>query len=90
MKFDMRTAIGVTILALVVSGSAIAQTADVLGITPVSTAGIYAIKAIALGGIAWGFLRMMGGRHTVEGLVEMGVGGLGIAKSQAIATFFGM
>jgi hypothetical protein len=71
------------------TGAAIGQGADILGVTPVSQAGITAIKAIALGGIAYGFLRLMGGRHTVEGLVEMGVGGLGIAKSQAIAGFFG-
>lgn len=92
MKTDFNRALRlswmVAILAIAISGAAIAQ--DVLGVEPVSQAGVFAIKAIAMAGIAFGFLRMMAGRHSIEGLVEMGIGGLGIAKSNAIAQFFGM
>ncbi len=48
----------------------------------------YAI--IAFGGIGWGFIRLVGGRHTMEGLVTMAAGGLGVAKVDAIAGLFGL
>ena len=40
--------------------------------------------------IVWGFLRLMSGRHTVEGLVTMAVGALGIAKADTIASLLGV
>lgn len=88
MKFLKLAATTATDLSLV-GGIALAQGVDILGVTPVSQDAILAIKAVALGGIAFGFLRLMGGRHSIEGLVEMGIGGLGIAKSTTIAQLFG-
>jgi uncharacterized protein (UPF0261 family) len=76
------------VLTAAAVGSALGQT-DIIGVTPISQDAVVAIKAIAVGGICFGFLRMMSGRHTVEGLVEMGVGGLGIAKATAITAAFG-
>lgn len=63
---------------------------DTIGITPVATAAIAGFKVLGLIGIGYGFIRLMGGRHTVEGLVCMGIGGLGLAKSDAVAALFGI
>ncbi len=63
---------------------------DTIGITPVSTAVIAAFKLLGLIGIGWGFIRLMGGRHTIEGLVSMAIGGLGLAKADAVAALFGL
>lgn len=93
---DMRKVLQVTGVALLVTAAVTSQAlaqaaggADVLGVTPVSQSAILTLKAIGLVAIGWGFLRLMGGRHTVEGLVALGVGGLGLAKSTAIASYFG-
>ena len=48
------------------------------------------MKLIAAGGVGWGFLRLMSGRHTIEGLTMVGVGGLGLAKTQAIVGLLGL
>jgi uncharacterized protein (UPF0261 family) len=76
------------VLTAAATGLAMAQS-DVLGVTPVSQDAITVMKAVGLAAIGWGFLRLMGGRHTVEGLTMIGIGGLGLAKSSAIASLFG-
>jgi hypothetical protein len=75
-------------LALAVTGAAVAQ--DVIGAQPVSTAAIATFKLIAAAGVGWGFLRLMSGRHTVEGLTVMGAGALGLAKTPAVVAFLGL
>ena len=75
-------------LSLAAGKAAFAQ--DVIGLQPVSQAVISGIEVIAVAAICWGFMRLMSGRHTVEGLVTMAVGGLGIAKVQAVASLFGL
>lgn len=75
-------------LSLAVTGAALAQ--DVIGAQPVSQAAIATFKIIAAAGVGWGFLRLMGGRHTLEGLTVMGAGALGLAKTQAIVGFLGL
>jgi hypothetical protein len=90
MRTKLLRHVGTVALAMTaaVVGSALGQT-DIIGVTPISQDAVVAIKAIAVGGICFGFLRMMSGRHTVEGLVAMGVGGLGIANATAITAAFG-
>ena len=91
---DTRSAVQVAQAALAVAaivafaGPAHAQ--DVLGISTVREAVVTVFKAIAFLGIIWGFFRHMSGRHTVEGLVTMGVGALGVAKADAIAGLLGI
>ena len=51
---------------------------------------IATFKVLAGIGIVWGFLRMMSGCHTIEGLVTMAVGALGIAKADTIASLLGI
>lgn len=82
--------LGIVAAAIVVGLINPAFAQDVIGATPVVTAFIYVLKAIALGGIAWGFIMLMSGRHSIGGLVSMAVGALGIAKAQAIASLFGL
>ncbi len=77
-------------LTIAVAGMAYAQGADPLGVTPVKDAVVATFKVLAAIGIVWGFLRMMGGRHTVEGLVTMAVGALGIAKADTIISLLGV
>jgi len=77
-------------LTIAVAGMAYADGADPLGVTPVKDAVVATFKVLAAIGIVWGFLRMMGGRHTVEGLVTMAVGALGIAKADTIITLLGV
>jgi hypothetical protein len=85
MKQTIATAL---ILAAAVTTAAIGQ--DVIGAQPVSNAAIASMKLIAAAGVGWGFLRLMSGRHTLEGLTVMGVGALGLAKTQAIVGFLGL
>jgi len=80
-------------MALLMTSGAIAQGVgggDIIGATPVKDAFIAVCKIIAFGGIGWGFIRLVGGRHTMEGLVTMAAGGLGVAKVDAIAGLFGL
>lgn len=72
------------------AGPVMAQAADTLGVTGVSTAAITTMKLIAVAVIGWGFFRLMSGRHTTESLVSMGVGGLGLAKTSALVTLLGL
>lgn len=74
--------------ALMASAPAFAQ--DVIGITPISTVAITAMKLIAVVAIGWGFMRLLSGRHTVEGLVMMAVGCLGVGKTEVIASLFNL
>jgi len=84
-KQTIYTAIALT---LALTGAALAQ--DVIGAAPVSQAAIASMKLIAAAGVGWGFLRLMSGRHTLEGLTVMGVGALGLAKTPAIVGFLGL
>lgn len=77
-------------LTLVAVAAAHAQGADPLGVSNVKDAVVATFKVLAGIGIVWGFLRLMSGRHTVEGLVTMGVGALGIAKADALAGLLGI
>ncbi len=77
-------------LTFVAAGLAHAQGADPLGVSSVKDAVIATFKVLAAIGIVWGFLRMMSGRHTIEGLVTVAVGALGIAKADTIATLLGI
>ncbi len=85
-----RIALAALVLTFVAAGLAHAQGADPLGVSTVKDAVVATFKVIAIIGIVWGFLRMMSGRHTVEGLVTMGVGALGVAKADTIATLLGV
>ena len=75
-------------LPMAVTTSAFAQ--DVIGAAPVSQSAILTFKAIAVAGVGWGFLRLMSGRHTVEGLTVMAAGALGLAKTQAVVALLGI
>jgi uncharacterized protein (UPF0261 family) len=75
-------------LPMTFATSAFAQ--DVIGAAPVSQSAIYTFKAIAVAGVGWGFLRLMSGRHTVEGLTVMAAGALGLAKTQAVVALLGI
>jgi uncharacterized protein (UPF0261 family) len=77
-------------MTLLATGVVLAQGADVLGTEQVSQSAITTMKLIAVAGIGYGFLRFMSGRHTVEGLTLIGVGGLGLAKTQAIVGLLGL
>ena len=61
-----------------------------LGVSSIKDAVVATFKVLAGIGIVWGFLRMMSGRHTIEGLVTMAVGALGIAKADTIASLLGV
>jgi len=79
-------------MTLLMTSAAMAQGVggDIIGATPVKDAFVAVLKIVAFGGIAWGFIRLVGGRHTMEGLVSMAAGGLGVAKVDAIAGLFGL
>jgi len=89
MRIETKQALA-TALALTAAVSASAFAQDVIGAQPVSTAAIAAMKLVAAAGVGWGFLRLMSGRHTLEGLTMMGVGALGLAKTQAVVAFLGL
>jgi len=84
--------IALTALALTLGTVAMAhaQGADPLGVSSIKDAVVATFKVLAALGILWGFLRMMTGRHTMEGLVSIGVGALGIAKTDAIVALLGV
>ena len=79
-------------LTLLLTSGAIAQGVggDIIGATPVKDAAIAVMKIVAFAGIAFGMVRLMSGRHTMEGLVTMGVGALGVAKTDSIAGLMGL
>lgn len=77
-------------LALTLAAIAPAFAQDIIGAAPVSQAAIVVFKAIAVAGVGWGFMRLMSGRHTVEGLTVTAAGALGLAKAQAIVGFLGL
>lgn len=79
----------VTALALTFTLTTAAFAQDVIGAAAVSTAAQATMKVIAGAGVAWGFLRLMSGRHTVEGLTMLGTGALGLAKTSAIVGLLG-
>ena len=88
-----QTALTALALTLLLTSGAIAQGfvgGDIIGATPVKDAAIAVMKIVAFAGIAFGMVRLMSGRHTMEGLVTMGVGALGVAKTDAIAGLMGL
>lgn len=85
-----QTALTALALTLVTVAAAHAQGADPLGVSTIKDAVVATFKVLAGIGIVWGFLRLMSGRHTVEGLVVMAVGALGIAKADTIASLLGV
>lgn len=89
MQTETKQAIA-TALALTFAVSSAAFAQDIIGAQPVSQAAITTFKFIAAAGVGWGFLRLMSGRHTVEGLTVMGAGALGLAKTAAITAFLGL
>ena len=88
MQARLMTAVAVLSAAPV--AVALAQGADPLGAQNVANSAIATIKVIAALGVAWGFFRLFTGRHTIEGLVMIAVGALGIGKSTAIAGLLGL
>jgi uncharacterized protein (UPF0261 family) len=86
--FALTLVLTMAALPLTVATSVFAQ--DVIGAAPVSQSAIYTFKAIAVAGVGWGFLRLMSGRHTVEGLTVMAAGALGLAKTQAVVALLGI
>ena len=76
------------VMTLALSSLALAQ-GDLLGVQPISQSAVLTIKMIAAAGVAFGFVRLMGG-HRMEGLTTMGVGALGVGKSAAIAGAMGL
>ena len=92
MKANKRQTVATALALTFLSHAVLAQAAggDIHGVqTPVGWA-VAAFKVIAGLGIVWGFMRLMSGRHTIEGLVIMAVGALGIAKSDAITAGLGL
>ena len=84
-----QAALGALALTFLVVGLAHAQ-ADPLGVSSIKDAVLATFKVLGAIGILWGFLRMMTGRHTMEGMVSIGVGALGIAKADTIASLLGL
>ncbi len=85
-----QVALSALALTLCTVAMAHAQGADPLGVSSIKDAVVATFKVLAALGILWGFLRMMTGRHTMEGLVSIGVGALGIAKTDAIVALLGV
>ena len=85
-----RAALAALVLTLAVVGLAHAQAADPLGVSTLKDAVVATFKVLAGIGVVWGFLRLMSGRHTAEGLVTMAVGALGIAKGDVIVGLLGL
>ena len=86
----VRAALAAFVLTLAVVGMAHAQGADPLGVSGIKDAVIATFKVLAGIGVVWGFLRLMSGRNTAEGLVTLAVGALGIAKADTIVSLLGL
>ena len=86
----IRVALAALVLTLAVVGLAHAQAADPLGVSGIKDAVIATFKVLAGIGVVWGFLRLMSGRNTAEGLVTLAVGALGIAKADTIVSLLGL
>ena len=89
LRLTQHQGVALAAMALCATASpAFAQ--DVIGVAPVATAFIDFLQIAAVAGICFGFAVLMTGRHTLSGLVTMAIGGLGIAKTTAIAGLFGL
>ena len=86
----VQAALAALVLTLAVVGMAHAQAADPLGVSGVRDAVIATFRVLAGIGVVWGFLRLMSGRNTAEGLVTLAVGALGIAKADTILSLLGL
>ena len=85
-----QAALAALVLTLAFVGMAHAQAADPLGVSGVRDAVIATFRVLAGIGVVWGFLRLMSGRNTAEGLVTLAVGALGIAKADTIVSLLGL
>ena len=92
MQTNKREIVAIALALTFISHAVLAQAAggDILGVQQPVGWGLAAIRLIAGLGIAWGFIRLMSGRHTMEGLIVMGVGALGVGKAAAIAGAMGL
>lgn len=81
-----RTALAACAITIIAAGTALAQAVggDPLGASTIATAVTATIKVIAGIGVVYGFLRLMTGRHTIEGLTVIGVGALGVYRAEAL------
>ena len=86
----VQAALAALVLTLAFVGMAHAQAADPLGVSGVRDAVVATFRVLAGIGVVWGFLRLMSGRNTAEGLVTLAVGALGIAKADTIAGLLGV
>ena len=86
----MQAALAALVLTLAFVGMAHAQAADPLGVSGVRDAVVATFRVLAGIGVVWGFLRLMSGRNTAEGLVTLAVGALGIAKADTIVSLLGL
>ena len=86
----VQAALAALVLTLAFVGMAHAQAADPLGVSGVRDAVIATFRVLAGIGVVWGFLRLMSGRNTAEGLVTLAVGALGIAKADTIVSLLGL
>ncbi len=86
----VQIALTALVLTLGTVAMAHAQGADPLGVSTIKDAVVATFKVLAGIGIVFGFLRMMTGRHTMEGLVTIAIGALGIAKADAIIALLGV
>ena len=91
MKTDTKTTIRQYVaVAVLLSMATVPAFADVIGAQQVSDDVLTSIRVIAILGIAWGFIRLMSGRHTLEGLMTVAIGAAGVGKTQAIAGLVGL
>lgn len=86
----VQAALAALVLTLAFVGMAHAQAADPLGVSTVRDAVVATFRVLAGIGVVWGFLRLMSGRNTAEGLVTLAVGALGIAKADTIVSLLGL
>ena len=86
----VQAALAALVLTLAFVGMAHAQAADPLGVSGVRDAVVATFRVLAGIGVVWGFLRLMSGRNTAEGLVTLAVGALGIAKADTIVSLLGL
>lgn len=91
----VQTAQAVLVAAVLVAAVSLAfacpaHAQDVLGVSTLRERVILVFKGIAVIALGFGFLKLMGARQEMAALVVLAVGGLGIAKLEAIAGALGL